>query len=161
MFSRHGAKTVGRTGAQAVIEAIDKLYPDCRLQRESDLLRTARSMLVERHQQLAAEEQALAMRIGEVVEDLRAANDRVASWPLPTPGFGLIGPGIQKTYASTRSAFYKACEAPTDARFHETRKRVKYHWYQMRIVLNVWPDMLRAYRRSLKDCLICWATITT
>ena len=28
--------------------------------------------------------------------------------------------------------------------FHEFRKRVKYHWYHMRLLKHVWPEMIHA-----------------
>ena len=32
----------------------------------------------------------------------------------------------------------------TPVAFHEFRKRVKYHWYHMRLLKHVWPKMIHA-----------------
>lgn len=136
--------------AEAVIESTDKLYAECEGPREIDLLRAVRRTLSARHRQVTAGEEGLAARMMEVADELREAQAQIAAWPLPTQGFDLLGPGIQKTYANTREAFFKAYRDPVDANFHEARKHVKYHWYHMRLVHNIWPHMLRAYRRSLK-----------
>lgn len=136
--------------AEAVIEAVDKLYADCKNQREIDLLRAVRRMLTARRAQILASEKGLDTRVAEVVAALREAGEEVTSWPLSKPDFDLLEPGIQEAYAGTRKAFFAAYCEPSNVRFHEARKRIKYHWYHMRIVHNIWPEMLRAYRRSLK-----------
>jgi hypothetical protein len=43
-----------------------------------------------------------------------------------------------------------ALDEPTDAHFHEWRKRVKDHWYHVRLLRNLWPRVLDAYRREVK-----------
>jgi CHAD domain-containing protein len=134
-----------------VIEVIDKLHAECKDQRETDLLYSSRNVSVARRQQVAAGEQGLSAQAAQASDALSEAAERVASWPLATPGFDLLGPGIQKTYAKSRKAFTKAYREPSDARFHEIHKGVKYHRYQMRVVSNLWPNWQRTYRRSVKS----------
>jgi CHAD domain-containing protein len=38
----------------------------------------------------------------------------------------------------------KAFDQPSDERFHEWRKRVKDHWYHMRLLSKVWPKVTAA-----------------
>lgn len=136
--------------AEAVIEAIDKLHMHCDKAREAGLARRARRALMKRHGQVTAGDEGLAARMTQAVASFQQARERVETWPLSTQGFDLLGPGIQKTYARGRKAFEAAYRKPSDAGFHETRKRVKYHWYQMRLVQNIWPAWLRAYRGQVK-----------
>jgi CHAD domain-containing protein len=39
---------------------------------------------------------------------------------------------------------------PTDGNLHEWRKRVKDHWYHVRLLRNLWPKVMDAYKRELK-----------
>jgi len=100
-----------------VIEVIDKLHAECKDQRETDLLYSARNVLVARRQQVAAGEQGLSAQAAQAADALSEAAERVASWPLATPGFDLLGPGIQKTYAKSRKAFTKAYREPSELAF--------------------------------------------
>ncbi|MBA3731800.1 MAG: CHAD domain-containing protein [Gammaproteobacteria bacterium] len=139
----------GVRDAEAVIEALDKLQPHCNDKRESGLVRATRRGLTTRRQQDTDGEEGLKAHADAAIQGFRAARERPASWPLSAQGFALVGPGLRKTYAGGRNAFTKACREPTDLRFHEMRKRVKYLWYQMRVLHPVWPEAMRAYRRSL------------
>jgi CHAD domain-containing protein len=137
--------------AEAVIEAADKLYSVCDSQQEVDLLRRARRSLLARRRVVAQGETNLAGKMAAAAEAFRAAHERIAAWPLSTSGFDLLRPGICSTYAGSRKAFSTAFRKPSDARFHEARKRVKYHWYQMRMLHNIWPQVLGVYRAQLKE----------
>ncbi|MGI8740049.1 MAG: CHAD domain-containing protein [Gammaproteobacteria bacterium] len=135
--------------AVAVIEALDKLQPPCIDKREAGLVRATRRGLTARRRQDTDGEEALRTHADDAIGGFRAARERVAAWPLSTQGFALVSPGLRRTYASGRDAFTEACSEPSDVRFHETRKRAKYLWYQMRVLHNVWPETMRACQRSL------------
>jgi len=134
--------------AEAVIEALDKLQLYCDDKREMGLVRATRRALIARRQQAAGEE-GLGAHAEEAIQGFSSARERVSAWPLVAQGFELCGPGLQSTYGQGRDAFTEAYREPADARFHEARKRVKYLWYQMRVLHNVWPEAMRAYRGSL------------
>ena len=40
---------------------------------------------------------------------------------------------------------------PTAESFHEWRKRVKDHWYHLRLLEGLWAESTRAYEKSLKE----------
>jgi CHAD domain-containing protein len=115
------------------------------------LVRATRRALIARRQQVTAGEEGLAAHAEEAVQGFRSARERVSAWPLAAQGFELCGPGLQSAYGKGRSAFTEAYREPADARFHEARKRVKYLWYQMRVLHNVWPEAMRAYRGALHN----------
>ena len=66
-------------------------------------------------------------------------------------GFGAIEPGLRKTYGRGRRARVNAYRSPSDEAFHDWRKRVKYHWYHVRLLQDSWPSVIKTYRDSLKD----------
>lgn len=55
--------------------------------------------------------------------------------------------GIRRTYARGRKAMQEAYEVQTQASFHEWRKRVKYHWYHLRLLTDLWPGLLKGWRK--------------
>lgn len=81
--------------------------------------------------------------------DLEAARTRIATWELPGDGFELLAGGLERTYRRSRNRRRDAYAQGTTAAFHEWRKRVKYHRYQVRLLQDAWPRVLRARRREL------------
>ncbi|MDX1690939.1 MAG: CHAD domain-containing protein [Acidimicrobiia bacterium] len=65
--------------------------------------------------------------------------------------FDPAGGGVRKTYKRGRNRLHDVLEAPAVEGFHEWRKRVKYLWYQVRLLQDRAPSMLRPYRRRLHD----------
>ncbi len=81
----------------------------------------------------------VAERLDRTVEDLRAARDRAVRWQIDATGAAAIAGGLKKTYARARDAMAAAQDEPSGERLHEWRKRVKYHWYHLRLLKKVAP----------------------
>jgi CHAD domain-containing protein len=52
--------------------------------------------------------------------------------------------GLARAYKRGRNAFERADADPTTANVHEWRKRVKDLWYQLRLLRDAWPQVLKA-----------------
>ena len=57
--------------------------------------------------------------------------------------------GMKRVYNRGVKAFKKANQKPSDENLHDWRKRVKYLWYQVRLISNCWPGLLGKYARSV------------
>ena len=57
---------------------------------------------------------------------------------------------MEKTYHRGREAMRNAYAEPTDRRFHEWRKRVKYHCDHCRLLRQLWPALMEARAREAK-----------
>ncbi len=75
----------------------------------------------------------------QVEQSLRLARERVARWPLHTAGFKLLSPGLHRSYADGQKCMLQAYAKPSPEAFHDFRKRVKDHFYQLRLIRNLWP----------------------
>lgn len=82
--------------------------------------------------------------------DFRAARLRVSDWRLDGRGFDVVGPGLAKTYGRGRDRYREAYQTPSVEALHEWRKRVKYHWYHVRLLEPMWPGPMGALRTELK-----------
>jgi CHAD domain-containing protein len=91
------------------------------------------------------------MVLDEAARSLRNAAKGVEAWPLETDGYAAIGPGLEKTYRAGRKALERARKDSCPENYHELRKRVKDHWYHIRLLEDLWTDMMSAYEKSLKD----------
>jgi len=137
--------------AEAMIETFDTLLAVFDDQVQTAAFGSVRQGLVERRRIVADEDVDLERRVSEIAACLGKARARVATWPLSTDGFEAVAPGFKRTYRRGRKALMTACRRGTDEDFHEWRKRVKYHWYHVRLLRNVWPTMMNAARHAAKD----------
>lgn len=89
-------------------------------------------------------------RLEEASSRIEGIRGPVAAWKIPD-SFGSMKDGIAKTYKRGRKRHAKVLQAPQDANFHELRKRVKYLWYEVRLLRNSAPSILRPLAKRLHD----------
>jgi CHAD domain-containing protein len=108
-----------------------------------------RAALVERREEVSGEE--LEQRLEAVRTDLEAALERIETWEVDGEGFDVVAGGLAKTYERARDRMETAYDQRSSEAFHEWRKRVKYHRYHMRLLQDVWPEMMKTRRRELHE----------
>jgi CHAD domain-containing protein len=136
--------------AEAMIETFDALAERFPGVGECRSLRPLRASLQERRRRIADQEVDLERAASATAEGLLQVEDRSGSWRLSREGFAAIRPGLERRYGAGRKAMEKAYSKPTDARFHEWRKRVKDHWYHCRLLRRIWPEQMSARIDELK-----------
>jgi CHAD domain-containing protein len=94
--------------------------------------------------------EGLEARSAGVAVGLSEALLRVRNWPVRDEGFRTIGPGLERVYRQGRECMERALLDPSDVNLHEWRKRVKDHWYHVRLLRNLWPKVMDAYGREMK-----------
>jgi CYTH domain-containing protein/CHAD domain-containing protein len=84
--------------------------------------------------------------LGERVERAAAAIDagreELAGWELGKDSWKLVEPGLLAAYAEGRGALAAVRADRGDKAVHEWRKRAKDLWYQLRILRELWPEVL-------------------
>lgn len=132
----------------ALIETFDDLRKKHASRLSKRMLDDVRQVLVAQRKQL--EDRAQRERLGpEMAKLLRTAAGRVESWPLKGDGFASLRYGVESVFQAARRSMKRAGNHPTPENYHEWRKRVKDHWYLMRVAENVWPEMMAAERETL------------
>lgn len=136
--------------ASAVIEVFDGLIGKYKDSLRKDALASIREGLEKSKRDT---EQAIdaSKTVQQAVAALRSARKRVKDWPVESDGFSALGPGLRERYRRGRKAMAAARKDQTPERYHEWRKRVKDHWYHIRILESAWTDVLKAREASLKD----------
>jgi CHAD domain-containing protein len=76
---------------------------------------------------------------------LRALAHDARGWPLDGCDSDTLARGLARTYARGRDDLAAVSREPTTEVLHEWRKRVKDHWYHLRLVRDAWPDVMSAY----------------
>ncbi len=91
----------------------------------------------------------------EVIKNATAAfrslAPRARSWPLTHNGFHAIDSGLESTYRLGRRGLKRAEKTEKSVAFHDFRKRVKDHWYHVRLLENLWTEIMEAHESSLKQ----------
>jgi CHAD domain-containing protein len=82
--------------------------------------------------------------IEEAVATIEAGLAGIGSWQLRGDSWKLIGAGADRIYRRGRRALRTVGEDPSEANFHEWRKRAKDLWYALRILSDAWPSPLEA-----------------
>lgn len=86
----------------------------------------------------------------QLTATLKQAQSSVRYWPLETDGFEAVEAGLERTFRDGRKAMAQARKTGRREDFHEWRKRVKDHWYQVRLLQKIWGEVMVAYENSLK-----------
>jgi CHAD domain-containing protein len=132
-----------------IIETFDDLKKRFRSETRNKL-RPVRAGLIKKRNE-GGREAAVGIVLDHAAAALGKAAKRVADWPLETDGFAALGPGLEKTYRAGRAALMLVRKDPHPENYHELRKRVKDHWYHIRLLESVWTGAMTEYEKSLKD----------
>jgi CHAD domain-containing protein len=90
-------------------------------------------------------------RLDAMATALKKGRRRVKRWPLEAAGFPAIEDGLEKTFRRGRKALAEAHRTMRSEDIHAWRKRVKDHWYHVRLLEDLWSDEIREEERNLKE----------
>lgn len=146
-------KVAALRDAAVLVETFDSLkehFPD---DIDPGLIAQLRTRLVRDRTRVA---RGLApSQLPAIVFALERVAARVRAWPLHTTGFAALAPGLERTFHRCRKALTHVRKKPGTKAFHDWRKRVKDHWYHIRLLEGIWNDDTRAYEKSLKELETC------
>lgn len=140
--------------AGAIMEVFDGVINNYRHQLKPEAARAVRRGLLKNKQETERRLKVDSV-VRQAVAALRAIGKDVEKWPLHTDGFEAIATGFKKRYSRGQRAMGVARSDPTPENFHEWRKRVKDHWYHVKLLESAWTEMLKA-RESALDDLQTW-----
>ena len=124
-----------------MVETLDKLVADFNEHLTPNTFAGVRRTLLKQYKKVKQLAQESEETIPKVVETLQAAR-QVENLPILRENFSVFREGLQRNYRQGQRAMINAYAQPTPEMFHEWRKRVKYLWYQIEILVALWPNML-------------------
>ncbi|MBV8895450.1 MAG: CHAD domain-containing protein [Acidobacteriaceae bacterium] len=136
--------------AEAIIEVFDGVVEKYKAQLKPEAIRgIRRGLLKSKHET----EQNIRVDsvVRQAVSALRGIGRDAAKWPLKDNGFDALAPGFKRRYRRGHKAMETARKQPAPETFHEWRKRVKDHWYHVRLLESLWTGVLQARESSLKE----------
>lgn len=96
---------------------------------------------------LASHTEPVLEHVAESLETVRVgfnmARESVDGWNIVGNEFDTIAGGLRTSYQQARKGLRRSRKRIDDARLHDWRKRVKYHWYHMRLLNDARPTVIK------------------
>ena len=125
-----------------LIYTFDKLLKSSELEMSNFDFSIFRDFLVEKHKNISANKHKKSQVINSLSTDLLLARSRVFDWPISGDNFKIIKKNLQKIYEQGQRFMYAVFSEAIKENVHEWRKSVKDLWYSMRILSNLWPEIM-------------------
>ncbi len=135
--------------AETLVTTATSLGKDADGERAQAVLADVRTTLTLRRDELAVQWQDLETELTALGEELGEIRRNLADWRLEGKGEKAAFAGFHKTFKRGRKAMEQALSHPTDAAWHQWRKRMKYHWYHTRLLSGCWRPVMDARAREL------------
>lgn len=133
----------GARDAKVMQDTFDVLVGHCDGQIDRQALDAIRHRFtLERRQEVSSGD--AESNLSECRTRLVAARKRVAGWSFDDEGWDALAKGLVKTYGRARKAATQASKDDAPETLHELRKRIKYHWFHIRLLKNLWPEVMTA-----------------
>src|SRR5829696_8218835 len=142
-----GRALSGARDADVMVATIDALQERFAGHEPSTLFEPVRGRLGER---AAATRGDVTSEVPAHADALRALRSQIADWPVDGISATQLTTGLARSYARGRGAYAVADADPTAEHLHEWRKRVKDLWYQLRLLRDVWPEVMKASAHEAK-----------
>lgn len=142
--------------ADVIIETFDDVMEFYGELVESRHFASVRGELDRRRKRLKSQDIDLDKRLRDFESRLRQGVARVEDWELSESGFNALEGGLFRVYRAGRNRMNRAYDDPSAESFHEWRKRVKYHWYHVRLLRDTWRPVMGQWAietKALSDCL--------
>jgi CHAD domain-containing protein len=134
--------------AAALIETVEALSERFFADPAMEQLAVVRSVLRRRMEDTVRGEDCRTV-VGGAVASLKTLKKRAARWQIAGGSFAAIAPGLEQTYRRGRKRLKLAQANPSAENLHSLRKRVKDHWYQVRLLDGPWRMMQKG--RNSRD----------
>lgn len=137
--------------AETLVTTAARLGEDADGERAHAVLSDVRATLALRRDELAGQWQGLEPELTTLEAELSEMRRNLGNWRLEGKGEKALFDGFHKTFKRGRTAMERALAHPTDAAWHQWRKRVKYHWYHTRLLSGCWRPVMDARARELSQ----------
>jgi len=142
-FYRDAGRTLSDLRDSTVlILTFDKLLKNSELEMSNFDFSVFKNFLIEKNKTIRIAKSKKSAVINSLSTDLLLARSRVFDWPLSGDNFKIIKKNLQMIYEQGQKYMYAVFSEAIKENVHEWRKRVKDLWYSMRILSNLWPEIM-------------------
>ncbi|MEX1257480.1 MAG: CHAD domain-containing protein [Gemmatimonadota bacterium] len=151
-FFRDIARTIADLrDAASLVECCDALAEGARPgDGTTEAVASVRVALLRRREEVSSAI-GIGDRLGAVHALLEEARERIAGWSLESQDLDTVAAGFSDGYRRARKWIRRVSAEPTQENLHEWRKSVKVHRNHLRILRPVWPAVLGARHKRVKQ----------
>ena len=147
-----GRRLSGARDSQVMVETLDALTERYASDVPPNAFAAFHAQLVREHERAQRGLRSGGGRtVDGVVDDLRAARGRAATWAADLDGVEGLTSGFERIYRRGRKATRAALAAPDDEPLHELRKRVKDLWYTAEVLRPADPKRTKKLAKQASD----------
>ncbi len=139
-FRDLGRKLSETRDAQVYIDTLEKIYL---LPINSNISEYVRTIINQFEKQRDSIESVKLLN--EFIEEIKNSQLRITQWKIKGNGFKCLEGSLKKTYRRGRTAMKTVSSKPTIANYHEWRKRAKYHYHQLELIVPIWEKVLQQF----------------
>ena len=125
-----------------LIQTFDKLLKISELEMSNFDFSGFKNFLVEKQKSISASKHKKSQVISSLTTDLLLARSRVFDWQITGDNFKIVKKNLARIYELGQDRMYAVFNEAIKENVHEWRKRVKDLWYSMRILSNLWPEIM-------------------
>jgi CHAD domain-containing protein len=125
-----------------LIQTLDKLLTTSEQEMANYDFSVFRDFLIEKHKTISITKNKKSKVINSLSTDLLLARSRLFDWPLSGDNFKIIRKDLQRIYEQGQSMMYAVFSESVKENVHEWRKREKDLWYTIRLLNNLWPEIM-------------------
>ncbi len=140
-FRDYGRSLADWRDAKVLPVTLDQLKDHFGEKMKVHFFYSARKKLEESFSTVMFDSTRLHSTIEEIRNRLSKQKKQWKTLPLKVSPEDIVG-GAQKIYHKGQKAYETAYANPTGANFHQWRKQVKYHWYHLRLLHDIWPSYM-------------------
>jgi CHAD domain-containing protein len=130
----------GQRDVDVMLAACDALHATCKDRCVRSQLARVRAALLQRQSGASRGDRTAARRcLAQFAARMQAGRERLPFWPVATARQFDLEAAFEQTYRRGRRAMRRAMTEPLEENFHEWRKLVKDHGYQLRLLRATWP----------------------
>ncbi len=107
--------------------------------------------LTRNYEQILAEDLNDHQLMPQIIDTMKDAKICIQGFPAFREGFSAFQGGVRRVYFRGQRAMHKAYLHTNPENFHEWRKRTKYLWHLIEILVNTQPNVLENLANDLHD----------
>jgi len=142
-FYRDAGRTLSQLRDQTVlITTLVKLSENLGQEFEKFDFSDLKDFLIKKYDEIKADATSTEGIIHTLSTEILLARSRIFDWPFSGDSFKLVHFDLQRIYKTGQVQMRKVLEESIKENVHEWRKKTKDLWYSMRILSNIWPEIM-------------------
>ena len=137
-----GRKLSDLRDSKVLINTFEKLLKNSELETNDYDFSVFRNFLLEKHKSISIAKHKKSALINSISTDLILERSRVFDWTFTGDDFIIIKKDLKRIYRQGQRMMYVVFNESIKENVHEWRKRAKDLWHSIRILNNIWPEIM-------------------